>query len=71
MLAALGIVKGQPFAADDHLRALLDKGAKTAYRINHTILYTPFEMPGALFFPNRHWMNPFPGNPSFTGPTFA
>jgi len=71
LLATLGIVKGQPFAPDAHLRALLDKGAKTAYRLDHTLTYKPFDMPNAVFFPNRHWCNPFPGNPSFTGPTFT
>lgn len=71
LLAALGVVKGQPFVPDAHRRSLLDKGAKTAYRINHTLVYQPFDMPNAVFFPNRHWLNPFPGNPSFTGPTFA
>jgi hypothetical protein len=69
MLAALGIVKGQPFEPDAHLRAPLDKGAKTAYRINHTIV--PFAMTGSLFYSNRRWMNVFPGNASFTAPTFA
>lgn len=71
MLAALGIVKGQPFEPDAHLSALLDKGAKTAYRINHTIIYSPFKMSGSLFYPDRRWMNVFPGNASFTAPTFA
>jgi hypothetical protein len=70
-LAALGIVKGQPFEPDAHLRALLDKGAKTAYRINHTLVYAPYPIvPDGLFYPNRRWMNVFPGNATFTAPTF-
>jgi hypothetical protein len=70
-LAALGIVKGQPFAPDAHLRALLDKGAKTAYRINHTLVYAPYAIvPDGLFYPSRRWMNVFPGNATFTAPTF-
>jgi len=70
-LAALGMVKGQPFEPDARLRALLDKGAKTAYRINHTLVYAPFTIvPDGLFYPNRRWMNVFPGNATFTAPTF-
>src|SRR5262245_66106408 len=33
MLAALGIVKGQPFNADARTRAILDRAAKTAYKM--------------------------------------
>jgi hypothetical protein len=40
--AALGIVKGKPFAPDARTRALLDKAARTATRIGHVIAYTPF-----------------------------
>jgi len=70
-LAALGMVKGKPFEPDARLRALLDKGAKTAYRINHTLVYAPFTIvPDGLFYPNRRWMNVFPGNATFTAPTF-
>ena len=70
-LAALGIIKGQPFHPDEHERTLLDKGAKTAYRINHTLLYAPFAIvPDGLFYSDRHWMNVFPGNATFTAPTF-
>jgi hypothetical protein len=70
LLAGLGIVKGQPFAPDAHLSALLDKGARTAYRINHTLIYSPLDVPGSLIYPNRRWMNIFPGNAQFTAPTF-
>jgi hypothetical protein len=71
LLAALGIIKGRPFEPDAHLRALLDKGAKTAYRINHTLDYAPYTIvQDGLFYPNRRWMNVFPGNATFTAPTF-
>jgi hypothetical protein len=70
-LAALGIVKGQPFQPDARLRTLLDKGAKTAYRINHTLVYAPCAIvPDGLFYPSRRWMNVVPGNATFTAPTF-
>jgi hypothetical protein len=32
MLASIGIVKGQPFNADQHTREILDLAAKTAYK---------------------------------------
>jgi hypothetical protein len=37
MLAALGIVKGQPFTPDAATRALLDRAAKTAYKTSRVI----------------------------------
>jgi hypothetical protein len=38
-LAALGIEKGKPFNLDAHMRDLLDKGAKSAYRMGHAIYF--------------------------------
>ncbi len=37
VLAALGIQKGQPFSPDSRTRALLHKGAKTAFRIGRIV----------------------------------
>jgi hypothetical protein len=37
MLAAIGIVKGQPFAPDAHTREILDRAAKTAYKMSRVI----------------------------------
>jgi hypothetical protein len=34
MLAAIGIAKDQPFKPDDHAREILDRAAKTAYRMS-------------------------------------
>jgi hypothetical protein len=71
VLAALGIEKGKPFVPDQHLRGLLDKGAKTAFRIGHTDVYQPLAIvPDALWYKDRRWMNVFPGNATFTAPTF-
>ena len=70
-LAALGIIKGQPFNPDENLRTLLDKAAKTAFRIGHAVLYTPSAIvPNALWYSDRHWLNVFPGNATFTAETF-
>jgi len=71
VLAALGIVKGKPFNPDDHLRSLLDKGAKTAYRMAHAIVYSPVTIsPNALWYQDRRWLNVFPGNATFSADTF-
>lgn len=71
MLAALGIVKGRPFEPDAHTRALLDRAARTASRIGHTLAYDPeAAQPGARWYADRRWLNPFPGNPTFSGDTF-
>lgn len=66
VLATLGIVKGQPFTPDARTRALLDKGAKTAYRMSRAIDYEPIK----LWYKDRRWGNVFPGNATFTSPTF-
>src|SRR4029079_18439641 len=34
MLAAIGIVKGQPFTPDAHTREILDQAAKTGYKMS-------------------------------------
>ena len=37
MLAAIGIVKSQPFSPDVHAREILDRAAKTAYKMSRVI----------------------------------
>jgi hypothetical protein len=71
MLATLGIEKGKPFNPDPPLRELLDKGAKTAFRMGHTITYEPLAIvPDARWYNDRHWDNVFPGDATFTASTF-
>lgn len=71
MAATLGIVKGKPFAPDGKSRALLDKAARAATRIAHVVAYTPSPLvPNALYYKDRHWINVFPGNATFTSNTF-
>jgi hypothetical protein len=71
MLAALGIEKDKPFKPDSRTRDLLDKGAKTAYRIGHAIAYEPLAIvPNGLWYKDRRWANVFPGNATFTASTF-
>jgi hypothetical protein len=60
MLAAIGIVKGQPFTPDAHTREILDQAAKTAYKMSRVIGFE--EVVGGLsymVYPDRHWTNPF------------
>jgi hypothetical protein len=71
MAAALGIVKGQPFKPDEKVGALLDKAARTAARIGHVVAYTPSSLvSNGLWYPDRHWINVFPGNATFTASSF-
>ena len=71
MLAALGIIKGKPFAPDGNARKLLDLAAKTAYKMGLAVSYEPQSIvPNGLWYPDRHWLNVFPGNATFTADTF-
>lgn len=59
MMAAIGIVKGRPFAPDAHTRAILDQAARTAFRMSHAMMYEDIEMrPGGLIYPDRHYVSP-------------
>lgn len=71
MLAALGIIKGKPFKPDAPTVRLLDQAAKTASKMGHAISYTPQTIvENATWYPDRKWLNVFPGNAMFTADTF-
>jgi hypothetical protein len=56
MLAAIGIVKGQPFTPDANTREILDRAAKTAYKTSRALGFE--EVVGGLsyrVYPDRHW----------------
>src|SRR5262249_12312723 len=59
MLAAIGIVKGQPFSADAHAQQILDRAAKTAYKMSRVIGFEN-ELNGSSLrvYPDRQWVNP-------------
>ena len=60
MLAAIGIIKGQPFTPDANARTILDRAAKTAYKTSRVIGFE--EVVGGLsykVYSDRHWINPF------------
>jgi hypothetical protein len=68
MLAALGIMKGRPFAPDANTRTILDLAAKTAYKMSRVIAFR--ETVGGRdlhVYPDRRWVNPIadgtPANP--------
>ncbi|MBI5248643.1 MAG: DUF1254 domain-containing protein [Desulfomonile tiedjei] len=68
LLAAIGIIKGQPFNPDARTRAILDRAARTAYKISRVIGFQE-TVSGRSFrvYPNRRWLNPMadatPDNP--------
>ena len=68
MLASIGIVKGQPFNPDAATRAILDKAAKTAYKMSRVVGFEDV-VTGRSFrvYPDRRWVNPVadgtPANP--------
>ena len=69
MLAAIGIVKGRPFAPDPHTREILDRAAKTAYKTSRVIGFQDVVSGRSfLVYPDRKWLNPLaeatPANPS-------
>jgi hypothetical protein len=68
MLASLGIVKGKKFNPDMRTREVLDKAARTAYKMSRVIGFEE-AIGGRSFrvYPDRHWVNPIadgtPANP--------
>jgi hypothetical protein len=69
MLAAIGIVKGQPSNPDAHTREILDRAAKTAYKMSRVIGFEDAIGTRSLrVYSDRNWLNPFadgtPSNPT-------
>ena len=59
MLAAIGIVKGQPFTPDAHTREILDRAAKTAYKTSRVIGFQDVVGDRSLrIYSDRRWVNP-------------
>jgi hypothetical protein len=57
-LAAIGIVKGRPFAPDDRMRAILENAARIGGGMSRAIAYAPRD-PGAVLYDS--WMIGFVG----------
>jgi hypothetical protein len=59
MLAAIGIVKGQPFTPDAHAQEILDRAAKTGYEMSRVVGFEDTLNGGSLkMYADRHWVNP-------------
>lgn len=58
-LAGLGIVKGQPFQPDARTRSILDRAAKSAYKLSRVIAFDEV-VSGRSFrlYSDRRWVNP-------------
>ena len=70
MLAAIGIIKGEPFNPDQQARAILDRAAKTAYKTSRVVGFEDV-VAGRNFrvYPDRRWVNPIAdGTPSNAAP---
>lgn len=71
MLAAIGIVKGKAFQPDSKQAELLDLAATTGAKFGMAVSYTPQSIvPEGVWYPDRRWLNVFPGNAFFTDSTF-
>ena len=70
MLASIGIVKGQPFTPDEKTRAILDRAAKTAYKMSRVVGFEDKASGLSLrVYPDRCcWLNPYAdGTPANLG----
>ena len=71
MLASIGISGDQPFNPDAHTRQILDRAARTAYKMSRVIGFQD-ELNGGTIrvYPDRRWTNPMdnmtPRNPHNT-----
>jgi hypothetical protein len=75
MLAAIGIVKGEPFKPGAAERAILDKAARRALEMaRYTLTEDLGRRPGGMWYKDRQWINifpPSPGTPEWTTPTYT
>ncbi len=59
MLASIGIVKGKPFSPDEKTRLILDRAARTAYKMSRVIGFQEALGDRSLrIYPDRRWVNP-------------
>jgi hypothetical protein len=74
LLAAIGIVKGQPFSPDATSRSILDKAAQRAVEMAHYISCEEIgRLAGGLYYKDRQYVNGFPPGvtPEFSAPASA
>jgi hypothetical protein len=70
MLAAIGIIKGQPFNPDARTKAILDSAAKTGFKTTKVLAFDifPTQVSAARVYEDRQWTNPLLANYSKAGP---
>lgn len=74
MLAAIGIVKGEPFSPTPHDRAILDAAARRASEFGrYSACVGMAELDGGLWYDDRRYVNGFPAflTPEFLAPAAA
>jgi hypothetical protein len=75
MVAAIGIVKGEPFNPGPADRAILDKAAHRALEMaRYTLTEDLGRRPGGKWYKDRQWINifpPSPGTPEWVAPTYT
>lgn len=57
-LAAIGIVKGKPFAPDARMKAILTDAVALANATSRSLLLRPREAEGWSYYPGSGWINP-------------
>ncbi len=68
MLAGIGIFKGQPFAPDEHNKAILDAAAQTAFKMSKVAAFNNIlTKPAAHIYQDRQWVTPLLGGYSPSG----
>jgi hypothetical protein len=56
-LAAIGIVKGRPFAPDERMKKILTDAVATANATARAIVFNPRESEGFYYYPGSAWQN--------------
>src|SRR5271165_4918125 len=56
-LAAIGIVKGKPFAPDARMRGILNDAVATANATARALVFNPRESEGFAYYPGSAWQN--------------
>jgi hypothetical protein len=69
LLAAIGIVKGQPFNPDDRMRKILEEAVAVGNATARTVSFAPRPEEGWAYYPDSQWTNVlFSGGYTFLDP---
>ncbi len=64
LLASIGIKKGQPFAPDARMQAILEEAARVGNATTRALAYR-YRDPSAFYYPHSTWRTLFPGGYRF------